>query len=298
MIQVADVGVGISGQEGMQAVMSSDFAVSRFKHLRKLLLVHGHWCYTRLANMILYFFYKNVAYVNLLFWYQFYCGFSGATMTNYWVLIFFNLLFTSAPPLLYGILDKDVSADTLLELPELYRAGQNSQAYLPSTFWITMLDALYQSLICFFIPYLAYADSDISVFSFGTPINTSALFIILLQQVIESHTLTWLHGVVLAGSALFYFTFTLVFSVSCVTCNSPANPLGIDTRYMSDPVFYCVCVLTTLLALLPRILYQSVRNTLFPSHIIKASGLDKLSPAERCARIQSWREGQANAGPS
>ena len=44
----------------VQAVMSSDFAISRFKHLRKLLLVHGHWCYTRLANMVLYFFYKNV----------------------------------------------------------------------------------------------------------------------------------------------------------------------------------------------------------------------------------------------
>ncbi|KAG5848231.1 hypothetical protein ANANG_G00096250 [Anguilla anguilla] len=297
MIQVADVGVGISGQEGMQAVMSSDFAVSRFKHLRKLLLVHGHWCYTRLANMVLYFFYKNVTYVNLLFWYQFYCGFSGATMTNYWVLIFFNLLFTSAPPLVYGVLDKDVSADTLLQLPELYRAGQNSQAYLPSTFWLTMLDAFYQSLICFFIPYLAYADSDIGVFSFGTPINTSALFIILLHQVIESHTLTWLHGVVLVGSALFYFTFTLVFSVTCVTCNSPANPLGIDVRHMSDPLFYCVCALTTLLALLPRMLYRSVRNTLFPSDIVKASRLERLSPAERCARIQSWREGPASPAP-
>ncbi|XP_061048222.1 phospholipid-transporting ATPase VD isoform X4 [Eubalaena glacialis] len=60
MIQVADVGIGISGQEGMQAVMASDFAISQFKHLSKLLLVHGHWCYTRLSNMILYFFYKNV----------------------------------------------------------------------------------------------------------------------------------------------------------------------------------------------------------------------------------------------
>lgn len=40
--------------------MSSDFAISRFKYLRKLILVHGHWCYSRLANMILYFFYKNV----------------------------------------------------------------------------------------------------------------------------------------------------------------------------------------------------------------------------------------------
>lgn len=48
-----------------QAVMSSDFAISRFKHLSKLLLVHGHWCYSRLANMILYFIYKNV--VRLLY---------------------------------------------------------------------------------------------------------------------------------------------------------------------------------------------------------------------------------------
>lgn len=40
--------------------MASDFAISQFRHLRKLLLVHGHWCYTRLTNMVLYYFYKNV----------------------------------------------------------------------------------------------------------------------------------------------------------------------------------------------------------------------------------------------
>lgn len=40
--------------------MASDFAVTRFKHLKKLLLVHGHWCYARLAKMVIYFFYKNV----------------------------------------------------------------------------------------------------------------------------------------------------------------------------------------------------------------------------------------------
>ncbi|KAM9817491.1 phospholipid-transporting ATPase VD [Neosynchiropus ocellatus] len=120
MIQVADVGVGISGQEGMQAVMSSDFAISRFRHLSRLLLVHGRWCFSRLRNMILYFIYKNVMYVNLLFWYQFFCGFSGAVMTNSWVLIFFNLFFTSVPPLVYGVLDKDTPEEVLTELPELY----------------------------------------------------------------------------------------------------------------------------------------------------------------------------------
>lgn len=51
---------GILSPLSLQAVMASDFAISQFKHLSKLLLVHGHWCYTRLSNMILYFFYKNV----------------------------------------------------------------------------------------------------------------------------------------------------------------------------------------------------------------------------------------------
>ncbi|KAM6969564.1 phospholipid-transporting ATPase VD [Tautogolabrus adspersus] len=161
MIQVADVGIGISGQEGMQAVMSSDFAISRFKHLSKLLLVHGRWCYSRLANMILYFIYKNVMYVNLLFWYQFFCGFSGSVMTNSWVLIFFNLLFTSVPPIIYGVLDRDTPADTLTELPELYQDTQSSKVYVPSMFWITVLDAFYQSLVCFFVPYFAFEGSDV-----------------------------------------------------------------------------------------------------------------------------------------
>ena len=59
MIQTGDVGVGISGQEGMQAVMASDFALPRFRFLKRLLLVHGHWCYDRLARMICLMYYKN-----------------------------------------------------------------------------------------------------------------------------------------------------------------------------------------------------------------------------------------------
>ncbi|XP_017319685.1 probable phospholipid-transporting ATPase VD isoform X3 [Ictalurus punctatus] len=290
MIQVAEVGVGISGQEGMQAVMSSDFAISRFKYLRKLLLVHGHWCYTRLANMILYFFYKNVMFVNLLFWFQLFCGFSGSTMSNSWVLIFFNLLFTSIPPLLYGVLDKDVSSDTLLSLPQLYKAGQNSQAYLPSTFWLNMVDAFYQSLVCFFIPYCTYAGSDIDLFSFGSPINGSALLIILLHQVIESHTLTWLHAAVLLGSGIFYYAFVLVFSVTCVTCNSPTNPFGIETRLMSEPLYYCVCGLTTVLALLPRLFYHALSNSLCPSDLVKAQKLDKSFTRQRWNNMHHWEE--------
>ncbi|GJZ87244.1 phospholipid-transporting ATPase 3 [Tanacetum coccineum] len=43
MIQAANIGVGISGLEGMQAVMANDFAIAQLHFLIDLLLVHGRW---------------------------------------------------------------------------------------------------------------------------------------------------------------------------------------------------------------------------------------------------------------
>uniref|UniRef100_A0A8C1RAB4 Phospholipid-transporting ATPase n=1 Tax=Cyprinus carpio TaxID=7962 RepID=A0A8C1RAB4_CYPCA len=60
MIQTAHVGVGISGNEGMQATNSSDYSIAQFSYLEKLLLVHGAWSYNRVTKCILYCFYKNV----------------------------------------------------------------------------------------------------------------------------------------------------------------------------------------------------------------------------------------------
>ena len=58
MIQEANVGVGIAGEEGRQAVMSSDYAIGQFRFLQRLILVHGRWSYRRLGETIANFFYK------------------------------------------------------------------------------------------------------------------------------------------------------------------------------------------------------------------------------------------------
>ena len=70
-------------------------------------------------------------FVGLLFWFQFYCGFSASAMIDQWYLIFFNLLFSSLPQLVTGVLDKDVPADVLLTKPQLYKSGQNREVRLP-----------------------------------------------------------------------------------------------------------------------------------------------------------------------
>uniref|UniRef100_A0A673CTI5 Phospholipid-transporting ATPase n=1 Tax=Sphaeramia orbicularis TaxID=375764 RepID=A0A673CTI5_9TELE len=286
MIQVADVGVGISGQEGMQAVMASDFALPRFRYLQKLLLVHGHWCYSRLANMILYFFYKNAMFVALIFWYQFYCGFSGSAMIDQWYLIFFNLMFSAFPQLITGTLDKDVSAETLQQLPQLYISGQNSEEYKPYMFWMNMIDAFYQSLVCFFIPYFAYADSDVDLFTWGTPITTLALFTILLHLGIETKTWTWMNWLSISFSIALFFTVALCYNASCPTCYSPSNPYWTMQRLLQDPLFYFLCVITPVTALLPRYFYRACQGTLFPSPVQVGRQLDKL-PAETRRNILS-----------
>ena len=58
--QAADVGIGISGREGLQAANSSDYSIAQFRFLHKLMLVHGVWSYNRLSKVILYSFYKNI----------------------------------------------------------------------------------------------------------------------------------------------------------------------------------------------------------------------------------------------
>ena len=68
MIQEANVGCGIMGKEGRQAVRCSDYAFHRFRYLKRVLLVHGHYYYSRLANTVQYFFYKvSCAVFQLIF---------------------------------------------------------------------------------------------------------------------------------------------------------------------------------------------------------------------------------------
>lgn len=77
MIKAAHIGVGISGQEGMQAVLASDYSIAQFKYLERLLLVHGRWSYYRMCKFLRYFFYKNIAFTLCHFWYAYFCGFSA-----------------------------------------------------------------------------------------------------------------------------------------------------------------------------------------------------------------------------
>jgi magnesium-transporting ATPase (P-type) len=58
MIQEAHIGVGIKGEEGVQAVNAADYAIAQFRFLGQLVLQHGRYNYVRMSSVICYMFYK------------------------------------------------------------------------------------------------------------------------------------------------------------------------------------------------------------------------------------------------
>ncbi|XP_001964882.3 phospholipid-transporting ATPase VA isoform X2 [Drosophila ananassae] len=269
MIQMADVGVGISGQEGMQAVMAADFTLSRFRYLERLLLSHGYWCYDRLSRMILYFFYKNAAFVFLIFWYQLYCGFSGSVMMDQMYLMLYNLIFTSLPPLAIGVYDKRVPEDLLLKNPYLYKNGRLGVAYRPHDFWLILLDALYQSLVIFFVALCAYAESDVGIWEFGTTITASCLFANLVHCAIEIRSWTVLHVISIAVSLASFYLFSIVYNSMCVNCFGLPSTYWVIFVCFGSAVHWLVILLSTVVAVLPRLLLTTVRISLCPDDSTK-----------------------------
>lgn len=220
MIQEAQVGVGISGKEGRQAVNNSDFAIAQFRFLRRLLLVHGHWDYRRLCKVILYSFYKNIALTFILFYYCFYTGFSGQSLYESLVYSGYNF-FLAMPILCVGLFDKDVEDKTAMAAHKLYQIGRENMDLnvRQATRWI--VQAIADSLIIFFLPVAAYGGSG-AIFSdkgqqdglyvFGTTVYTC----LIVSMMFKVSTMTWTWNIVgssmIVASLLLYFSFILVYS--------------------------------------------------------------------------------------
>lgn len=85
MLQMANIGVGLRGREGSQAANHSDYVIAEFRHLSRLLLVHGQWSYRRVSLTLLYMFYKNALLVLPQWLFGYFSLFSGQNFYYEWV---------------------------------------------------------------------------------------------------------------------------------------------------------------------------------------------------------------------
>ncbi|POI35976.1 hypothetical protein CIB84_000273 [Bambusicola thoracicus] len=199
MIQEAHVGIGIMGKEGRQAVRNSDYAIARFKFLSKLLFVHGHFYYIRIATLVQYFFYK--------------------TLYDSVYLTLYNICFTSLPVLIYSLFEQHVHPHVLQSKPVLYRdISKNALlGYKPFLYW-TILGFLH-AFVFFYGSYLLMGE-DTSLlgngqmfgnWTFGTLVFTVMVITVTMKMALETHFWTWINHFVTWGSIVFYFIFSLFY---------------------------------------------------------------------------------------
>ncbi|XP_045922026.1 phospholipid-transporting ATPase IC [Micropterus dolomieu] len=274
MIKTADIGVGISGQEGMQAVMSSDYAFAQFRYLERLLLVHGRWSYIRMCKFLRYFFFKNFAFTLVHFWYSFFSGYSAQVAYEDWFITLYNLCYSSLPVLLVGLLDQDVNDKLSLKFPKLYVPGQQGALFNYKNFFISLFHGIFVSLTIFFIPYGAFlqtmgqdgeAPSDYQ--SFAVVLASSLVFTVNLQISLETSYWTFVNCFAVLGSIAIYFgiMFDLHSAGIHVIFPSYFTFTGVASNALRQPYLWLTIILTVGISLLPVICVQFLHKTIWPS---------------------------------
>uniref|UniRef100_A0A8C7FU36 Phospholipid-transporting ATPase n=1 Tax=Oncorhynchus kisutch TaxID=8019 RepID=A0A8C7FU36_ONCKI len=274
MIKTAHIGVGISGQEGMQAVLASDYSFAQFRYLQRLLLVHGRWSYFRMCNFLFYFFYKNFAFTLVHFWFGFFCGFSAQTVYDQWFITLFNIVYTSLPVLAMGLFDQDVNEANSHRYPSLYRPGQLNVLFNKRQFFLCTLQGVGTSFLLFFIPYGAFclvARDDGSHISdqqaFAVIISTSLVIVVSVQIGLDTYYWTAVNHVFVWGSLAVYFAILFAMHSDGLFSIFPSHfPfIGTARNCLTQKSVWLVIMLTTVACVMPGLAVRFLKTDLYPT---------------------------------
>ncbi|KAL3510901.1 hypothetical protein ACH5RR_030302 [Cinchona calisaya] len=272
MLQEADIGIGISGVEGMQAVMSSDVAIAQFRFLERLLLVHGHWCYRRISSMICYFFYKNVTFGFTVFLYEAYASFSAQPAYNDWFLTLYNIFFTSLPVIALGVFDQDVSARFCLKFPLLYQEGVQNVLFSWRRIIGWMLNGVCSAVIIFFFctkaldPQAFNKDGKVAGFQIlGATMYTCVVWVVNCQMALAISYFTLIQHIFIWGGIALWYLFLLVYGAMSPSFSTTAYKVFIEALAPA-PAFWIVTIFVVIPALIPYFSYNAIQMRFFPTY--------------------------------
>ncbi|MCH79548.1 phospholipid-transporting ATPase 4-like [Trifolium medium] len=277
MIQEADIGVGISGVEGMQAVMASDFSIAQFRFLERLLVVHGHWCYKRIAQMICYFFYKNIAFGLTIFYFEAFAGFSGQSVYDDWYMILFNVVLTSLPVISLGVFEQDVPSEVCLQFPALYQQGPKNLFFDWYRILGWMGNGLYSSLVIFFLVIIIFYDQAFrlngqtaDMAAVGTTMFTSIIWAVNCQIALTMSHFTWIQHLFVWGSIASWYLFLLLYGMLSPVYSKTAYQILVEVLAPA-PIYWAATILVTVTCNLPYLAHISFQRCFNPMdhHIIQ-----------------------------
>ncbi|KAJ5888671.1 hypothetical protein N7495_008712 [Penicillium taxi] len=297
MIQAAHVGVGISGEEGLQAARSADVAIAQFRFLRKLLLVHGAWSYSRISRVILYSFYKNITLYMTQFWYSFQNAFSGEVIYETWTLSYYNVLFTVLPPFAMGIFDQFINARLLDRYPQLYQMGQKGLFFRTHSFWAWVLNGFFHSLLLYIASQLIFlwdlpmANGKIAGhWVWGEVLYTAVLGTVLGKAALVTNIWTKYTFIAIPGSMLLWLIFLPAYGYAAPALNFSREYYGTIPVVFSSPIFYLMAIGLPCLCLLRDYAWKYAKRMYYPQHYHHVQEIQKYNVQDYRPRMEQFQK--------
>jgi len=274
MIQEAHVGVGISGQEGMQAANAADFSFGQFRFLLPLLLIHGRNSYRRMSTLVVYIFYKNTVLILIVYWYLFYSAVSGSRLYIEAGVQGYNLVWTSLPIIICGLMDVDVSHELSLKLPQLYHLGVR-RVYFNAMVVLRwcVLDPIFESLVAYY--FITYATSkllplgvDPGVTILGDYAYPIVLITVTLKLHLRQYQWTRAQQGMMLISVLAWWPLAWLFSLPTWLDSSLGSYFydyaGIFGMTLSTPAYWLLLLLIPSAVMLPQLFLSVYHHTFYP----------------------------------
>uniref|UniRef100_A0A8C5R3D3 Phospholipid-transporting ATPase n=1 Tax=Leptobrachium leishanense TaxID=445787 RepID=A0A8C5R3D3_9ANUR len=248
MIQEADCGVGVEGKEGKQASLAADFSVTQFKHLGRLLMVHGRNSYKRSAALSQFVIHRSlcISTMQAVFSSVFY--FASVPLYQGFLIIGYSTIYTMFP-VFSLVLDKDVKSEVAMLYPELYKDLLKGRPLSYKTFLIWVLISIYQGSIIMYGALLLFESEFVHIvaISFTSLILTELLMVALTIQ-------TW-HWLMIVGELL---------SLSCYIASLVFLHEFIDVYFITTLSFLWKVTAITLVSCLPLYVLKYLRRKFSP----------------------------------
>eukprot|EP00929_Paragymnodinium_shiwhaense_P053817 TRINITY_DN26983_c0_g1_i1.p1 TRINITY_DN26983_c0_g1~~TRINITY_DN26983_c0_g1_i1.p1 ORF type:complete len:1486 (-),score=310.89 TRINITY_DN26983_c0_g1_i1:62-4519(-) len=274
MISGAHIGVGLRGREGNQAAMSSDVAISQFRHLQPLLFCHGRRAYHRMSIMVLFYLYKNIALIMADFIFTYESQFTGLQAYAEWLGMGYNLCFTSWHMLILLGYFEDVSDKVSLQTPELYRAGPERAYFHGGLFTNWMLYAAWHGTIAWVIPHAWFGGDVYTPDDPNCPFwlaSNCSFFICVIAVVarlvlVLPTTCTYINFMSSLAAIGTFFPWAFVLSYTWIGAIMQPNQQGLLLKMFTTRESVISMLVVPWLCLLPDLL-EKLQRTLCPTSL-------------------------------
>ncbi|XP_046875687.1 probable phospholipid-transporting ATPase IIB [Hypomesus transpacificus] len=266
MIQAADCGIGIEGKEGKQASLAADFSITQFKHIGRLLMVHGRNSYKRSASLGQFVMHRGMVISTMQAVFSSIFYFASVPLYQGFLMVGYATIYTMFP-VFSLVLDQDVKPEMALLYPELYKDLTKGRSLSFKTFLIWVLISVYQGGILMYGALLLFESEFVHVvaISFTALVLTELLMVALTVR-------TWHWVMVLAELfSLLCYAASLAFlneyfGVGTVSCGA-----FLDLPFIITPAFLWKVSAITGVSCLPLYIIKYLKRKFSPPSYSKLS---------------------------